>query len=396
MKYPEKQKLLAIFLSALVFLAACKKDSGPTYEPPVTEPLTTAAVKTGDTLVIKGQNFSTTLTDNIVSFNGVVATVISATATELVVVVPANATSGSVTVTVHGNTTMVGALMISPLTLYCMKNNFNQTPTVRHLMALDPATGSQSAVVTLSDYTNAAIADIEYLAATNEIMCLSDPSGLLIKVNLTTKEMSTVMLTATPTTAIIELVVDNSGNLYGVKLDWADQNHVLQSLVKIDHKKGGSTVIKTFEYNNYWESLVYLPTTNQVVGLADDGTRLLKVNLTSKDTSSVRLPGSSVADYRELVVVGSDLYGYKGNYSDPSNAIADLTKINTTTGQETLVAHLSTNGKIHDHLVYLPQRKEIATIWEQTGLFRINVTNLTNSTIPLTTAGITYGPITSN
>jgi len=394
-----KHKSLAVFLAAFLIFSACKKDSDATYEPPVTEPLITAAIKPGDTLVIKGQNFSTVTSDNTVEFNGVAGTVVSASATELKVVVPANATSGSVTVTVHGNTTTVGTLVVSPLTLYCMKNNYNQTPTIRQLMAIDPATASESVVATLTDYADSKIEDIEYMAATNEVVGVNADGNKLVKINVATKQSVSVTITTNANTGISELVVDNSGNLYGIKHDWSDPNHYMQSLVKIDPKTGSTTVVKAFEYNGYWESLVYWPANNQVMGLADDGIRLLKVNLTSKDTSSVLLPGSgsSVVDYRELVVVqGSELYGYKGNYSNPSIAIADLTKINVTTGQEALASHLPTNGKIHDHLVYLPQRKEIATIWDQVGLFRINITSMSNATIPFNTTGITYGPITSN
>lgn len=56
-------------------------------------------------VVLKGQNFSTTPSQNIVKFsNNVVATVQSASATELIVRVPQGAVSGSVTVTTEGKT----------------------------------------------------------------------------------------------------------------------------------------------------------------------------------------------------------------------------------------------------------------------------------------------------
>jgi ribosomal protein L18E len=49
----------------------------------------------GDEITITGINFSTKITDNIVMLNGNTARVISATATELKVIVPSNATAGS-------------------------------------------------------------------------------------------------------------------------------------------------------------------------------------------------------------------------------------------------------------------------------------------------------------
>ncbi|OJJ16557.1 hypothetical protein BKI52_32090 [marine bacterium AO1-C] len=55
-------------------------------------------------VTIKGTNFSPIATNNTVKFNGTVATVISATATEIKTSVPTNATTGKITVEVHGKT----------------------------------------------------------------------------------------------------------------------------------------------------------------------------------------------------------------------------------------------------------------------------------------------------
>jgi len=56
----------------------------------------------GQQITIDGSGFSTTASSNTVTINGVAATVISATATQLVVTVPSGATSGLVKVTVGG------------------------------------------------------------------------------------------------------------------------------------------------------------------------------------------------------------------------------------------------------------------------------------------------------
>ena len=62
------------------------------------------SVPTGGVLTIQGQGFSTTASANIVLINGIAATVVSATAINLQVLVPANATTGTVSVTVGGTT----------------------------------------------------------------------------------------------------------------------------------------------------------------------------------------------------------------------------------------------------------------------------------------------------
>ncbi|GAB3913045.1 IPT/TIG domain-containing protein [Mucilaginibacter boryungensis] len=64
----------------------------------------------GDSVVIAGTNFSTTLTDNIVKFNGVAATVKSATATKLVVTVPSTGSTGAVSVKVKNSETTTGPI----------------------------------------------------------------------------------------------------------------------------------------------------------------------------------------------------------------------------------------------------------------------------------------------
>ncbi len=58
----------------------------------------------GDTVTIQGGGFSTTPANNLVKFNGAVATVTSATATSLVTQVPQGATTGPISVAVSANT----------------------------------------------------------------------------------------------------------------------------------------------------------------------------------------------------------------------------------------------------------------------------------------------------
>ncbi|RDY59332.1 IPT/TIG domain-containing protein [Flagellimonas nanhaiensis] len=59
----------------------------------------------GTTVEVSGTNFSTTMADNLVKFNGTTANVSAATATLLTVQVPNGAETGPITVTVDGETT---------------------------------------------------------------------------------------------------------------------------------------------------------------------------------------------------------------------------------------------------------------------------------------------------
>jgi len=68
-------------------------------EPYITS-FTPASGTTGTTVTINGINFNTTPGNNFVNFNGIPATVVSATPTRLTVVVPQNATTGEISVAV--------------------------------------------------------------------------------------------------------------------------------------------------------------------------------------------------------------------------------------------------------------------------------------------------------
>ncbi|KAK3582275.1 hypothetical protein CHS0354_023814 [Potamilus streckersoni] len=68
-------------------------------QPTITEFSPTMAV-VGDNVTIIGTNFSSTRTNNTVKFNNVAAHVVSATTTQIVATVPANAITGKITVTV--------------------------------------------------------------------------------------------------------------------------------------------------------------------------------------------------------------------------------------------------------------------------------------------------------
>jgi sugar lactone lactonase YvrE len=88
---------------AIIFFTACKKDNPSSPAPTITD-FTPKSDTAGALVLITGTNFSTTLSQNSVAFNGIAATVTSATATELIVVVPAGVQNGPITVTVGGQT----------------------------------------------------------------------------------------------------------------------------------------------------------------------------------------------------------------------------------------------------------------------------------------------------
>ena len=94
-------------LSIIFFLVACKKSTPASVIPTISTiaPMTDTV---GAQIVINGTGFSATASQDIVNFGSVKAIVVSATATQLIVIVPAGAQDASISVTVNGN------MIISP------------------------------------------------------------------------------------------------------------------------------------------------------------------------------------------------------------------------------------------------------------------------------------------
>ncbi|HET7000916.1 MAG TPA: IPT/TIG domain-containing protein [Puia sp.] len=97
---------LLCLVAICVLVQSCKKnDSAPPA--PATLSISSISPKSdtiGARIVITGSNFSTNPADNIVKLNDEVAEVISATPTQLTIIVPNSAYSGKITVTINGKT----------------------------------------------------------------------------------------------------------------------------------------------------------------------------------------------------------------------------------------------------------------------------------------------------
>ncbi|MEO0331144.1 MAG: IPT/TIG domain-containing protein, partial [Bacteroidota bacterium] len=98
--------MTSIFLIEL--LSGCGEESGGDDPDPVPMPtissIDPSSGMVGDEVTITGTNFGSTASENTVTFNGVTASVGTASATQLVVEVPENVTTGPVAVTVGDQT----------------------------------------------------------------------------------------------------------------------------------------------------------------------------------------------------------------------------------------------------------------------------------------------------
>lgn len=90
----------AIVSLILLFLTSC----GGGTEPPDIYEFNPASGVVGTTVTINGLGFDPGGANNIVKFNGTIAPITSSGNNTLVVTVPAGATTGSISVTVNGQT----------------------------------------------------------------------------------------------------------------------------------------------------------------------------------------------------------------------------------------------------------------------------------------------------
>jgi len=107
-----------IVMIGLMCLASCKKDDQSPVPVPAIISINPSQGEIGVEVTIAGVNFSDQVSGNAVTFSGVSAAIKSASATQIVAIVPANAVTGAVKVTVNGQTaTGPNFTMVTPVPL---------------------------------------------------------------------------------------------------------------------------------------------------------------------------------------------------------------------------------------------------------------------------------------
>ncbi|HEY8934609.1 MAG TPA: IPT/TIG domain-containing protein, partial [Cyclobacteriaceae bacterium] len=107
--------------------------------PSITSFLPTSG-STGTTVIITGVNFSATVSENVITFNGTQANVTQATTTQITVTVPTGASTGKIAVTVNNKTVTSSADFI-------IESNNSNVPSITSFL---PASGSTGTTVTIS------------------------------------------------------------------------------------------------------------------------------------------------------------------------------------------------------------------------------------------------------
>ncbi len=139
MQRKEFLKRLGVASIVLPILSNCSEGDDVTPSPSITSFTPTSGV-VGATVIITGTNFSSTLANNAVSFNGIPGAVTAATTTQLTVTVPSGATTGVITVTVNSKT----AISASDFTVTTASS------TAPAIISFTPTSGATGATVVIA------------------------------------------------------------------------------------------------------------------------------------------------------------------------------------------------------------------------------------------------------
>lgn len=193
--------------------------------------------KVGDVVTITGTNFSTTIADNVVKFNGVTATVTAATATSLTLTVPATATTGVVTLSVKSASAITGPS-------FTVNSTTGGTSTAVPYINVLGGSATFSKIATAPEEIGAMIVD-----KVNNVLYYADytafaptHAGTLYKLKLDGSAPAQVS-TDSRINTIVNMATDVAGNIYVEAA--LDQLGIKANVYKIDPATGSVAVIAT-------------------------------------------------------------------------------------------------------------------------------------------------------
>lgn len=247
--------------------------------------------------------------------------------------------------------------------LYASKYYYNEDPAVSKIVRINPLSGEEIIITTLDPDKDFETNPV-YSVSTHEMIgVLEGNVNALLKLDMTTGNTTVVALDQGNDRDYYSLTIDDNDNLYAFKRYYGDTD--INQIVKIDPLNGQETLVATLDLNgnsgNYYDDLVYCASTHEIIGLPGDNKSLLKVDLTTGNSTVIALDQGDDRDYYSLVIDDNDnLYAFKRHYAD--TRINQIVKINPLDGQETLIATLNWNpnlGSYYDCLVYDSNAEEI-------------------------------------
>ncbi len=382
------KKIYLITLLSVLIYSCSSDDSAPSIETvtqlPTIESISTTSATAGDIITITGENFDPNET-YVVKFNEVQGTVTEVTLTSLKAQVPENATSGDITLTVNGNTTVVGALEISTTEVFVFHSD------AKKLAKIDIVTANLTYIGENIEYgvnTRGAVIhskNNEYIGFENEF---TQPH--LVRINLENGSSTNVNIPSSFLTVgkdFRDMVIDENDNIYIF-------HSSAKKLAKIDIATGNLTYIgENIEYGLNTRGAFIHKQNNEYIGFENDFTQpyLVRINLETGNVTNVTIPISFLTagiDFSDITVDEND------NIYIFHDSAKKLAKIDIATGNLTYLGENIEYGQNSLGAVIHSQKNEYVGFEDNFGdpyLTRVNLDNGATTNVTIPTSFLTVG-----
>jgi hypothetical protein len=220
--------------------------------------------KVGDVITLTGTNFSTQASKNKVFFTTttggtvVLATVKTATATQLTVEVPASAVTGGVTIDVDGTNASLATGFSNNFTLITTSGTGGTT--VSYINSLSGALNYSKIATTTTEIGTMIMDRANNWIYYSDYTILNSAAGknTIYKVDPSGNNAPVVLSTDARITGIVKLTTDAAGNIYALKYEGTGPS--IYSVYKISANGATVTeVLKSFDINtNYTSNFFFL------------------------------------------------------------------------------------------------------------------------------------------
>ncbi|MDM8160440.1 hypothetical protein QUH73_11495 [Labilibaculum sp. K2S] len=296
-----KIKLFLMMCLAGALNLSCS-DSDDTIEL-VAGKLNVTEAKAGDELIITGEGFSNVKEENLIKLNDLVISVSEATASQLKLVLPQEAKTGILSVTVDEKSIDFGVFKVLEEKVFVLKSNYdNQYDNV---IEINPETGAESVLLELpwsgGEYM---YSSLSYLKSTNEILLIASPEidikkYKILRINLDTKSIIEKEFESDTKLEWVDLITDNESNVY-VNKSWnywdsANEKSIKKSqLFRYDLQSGEEELLVEVK-DDIISSCKVIGTDKilLVVGEENEGAaNLMVLDLSTKQTKEIPLEPS--------------------------------------------------------------------------------------------------------
>ncbi len=382
-----KNIYLTTLLTLLLF-SCSNDDSTPSIENsiqlPTIEGISATTAAAGDIVTITGKNFDLN-TGYIVKFNEVEGTVTEVAPTFLKAQVPEEATTGDITLTANGQTTVVGTIEIRTTDIFVFHSS------VQKLAKIDIGTGDLTYIGENIDYganTRGAVLhkqNNEYIGFENDFT-----QPYLIRINLETGNIINVSIPTSFLTVGVDfddMSIDKDDNVYIFHTS-------AKKIAKIDIATGNLTYIgENIDYGANTRGAVLHKQNNEYIGFENDFTQpyLVRINLETGNATNVSIPTSFLtagADFSDITIDEND------NIYIFHDSVKKLAKIDIATGNLTYIGENIDYGRNSLGAVIHTQKNEYVGFEDNFGepfLARVNLETGAATSVAIPSSFLTEG-----